>query len=135
MYITKQPQRVDLDTTIKRQEARRGLADMAKLSNLCCLCAQSLAEAFHGWQEALHHQRDLQDRLAGCLQRWRLQGLAAAFQAFQANAVKQRKAKAVQPYPGPSVASTKLTHVLFGCFLHGAVGEALLQAQHVTLCL
>ncbi|KAL3132382.1 hypothetical protein ABBQ32_008952 [Trebouxia sp. C0010 RCD-2024] len=95
------------DAAADRAHQRAKIATcVARISN------RSLAEAFHGWQEALHHQRDLQDRLASCLQRWRLQGLATAFQAFQANAVKQRKAKAVQPYPGPSLASTKLTIVL-----------------------
>lgn len=60
---------------------------------------QSLAEAFYEWHEAVQHQQDLQDRLAVCLQRWRLQDLATAFDAFHENAVKQRKAKTVQPSP------------------------------------
>ena len=58
---------------------------------------QALAEAFHQWQEGAQYQQQLQQKLAACLQRWRVRGLAIAFDAFHANAVKQRKAKAVRP--------------------------------------
>ena len=62
-----------------------------------CNCMQTLAEAFYGWQDSIAHQRELQVKLADCLQKWRTRDLIIAFQAFHDNAVKQRKAKAVGP--------------------------------------
>ena len=56
---------------------------------------QSLTEAFLEWREAAAWHKEVQAKLAGCLQRWHLNTLAAAFDAFHANAIKQRKAKAV----------------------------------------
>ena len=64
---------------------------------IACNCMQSLAEAFYGWQDSIAHQRELQDKLAQSLQKWRTRDLTIAFQAFHDNAVKQRKAKAVSP--------------------------------------
>ena len=60
-----------------------------------CVCVQTLAEAFYQWQDSLAHEREVKQRLAECLQRWRLKDLTIAFDAFRANATKQHKAKAV----------------------------------------
>ena len=59
------------------------------------MCVQTLAEAFYQWQDRLAHEREVQHKLAECLQRWRLKDLTIAFDAFRANATKQHKAKTV----------------------------------------
>ncbi len=59
------------------------------------MCVQTLAEAFYQWQDSLAHEREVQQKLAECLQRWRLKDLTIAFDAFRVNATKQHKAKAV----------------------------------------
>lgn len=59
-------------------------------------CVQSLTEAFLEWREAASYQKEVQTKLAACLQRWRLNSLAAAFDAFSANVLKMRKAKMVR---------------------------------------
>ena len=56
---------------------------------------QSLTEAFLEWRDAAAYQREVQTKLSACLQHWRLSLLAAAFDAFSANVIKQRKAKLV----------------------------------------
>lgn len=56
---------------------------------------QTLAEAFFQWQDSLAYEREVQQKVAACLQRWRTRDLAIAFDAFFANAIKQRQAKAV----------------------------------------
>ena len=68
------------------------------------MCVQALAEAFYQWQDSLAYEREVQQKLADCLQRWRLKDLAIAFDAFQANATKQHKAKAVSSWLYRSVA-------------------------------
>ena len=60
------------------------------------MMVQGLTEAFLEWREAAAYQREVQGKLAGCLQRWRLNLLAAAFDAFCDNVVKQRQAKLVR---------------------------------------
>ena len=68
---------------------------MTKCITCLCVCVQTLAEAFYQWQDSLAHEREVQQKLAECLQRWRLKDLTIAFDAFRANATKQHKAKAV----------------------------------------
>jgi len=68
---------------------------MTRCITCSCMCVQTLAEAFYEWQDSLAHEREVQQRLAECLQRWRLKDLTIAFDAFRANATKQHKAKAV----------------------------------------
>lgn len=60
------------------------------------MLVQGLTEAFMEWREAAAYQKEVQGKLAGCLQRWRLNLLAAAFDAFCDNVVKQRQAKLVR---------------------------------------
>lgn len=48
------------------------------------------------WREAAVWQKEVQAKLAACLQRWRLNLLSAAFDAFLANLLKLRKAKMVR---------------------------------------
>lgn len=61
------------------------------------VCVQTLAEAFYQWQDSLAYEREVHQKLTDCLQRWRLKDLAIGFDAFCANTLKQRKAKAVSP--------------------------------------
>ena len=48
------------------------------------------------WREAAAYQKEVQGKLAACLQRWRLNLLAAALDAFCDNVDKQRQAKLVR---------------------------------------
>ena len=68
---------------------------MTKYITRPCMCVQALAEAFYQWQDSLAYEREVQQKLAECLQRWRLKDLTIAFDAFRAHATKQHKAKAV----------------------------------------